>query len=1192
MAAYDTLRAAIDSYIKANGNKEITGTVLNDILNAMVSALGADTRFAGVAVPSTNPGNPEGNVVYFASQAGTYSNFGGIVLPLGIHILVWNGTAWTSQTWFSVDNTPTQNSQNLATSGGILQAIVDAVGVERLRAIGVEVTSCSFDSNTKKISFFNSANSTLFQLDASAFIIDGMISDVKIEDGNLVIQFNTDAGKQDIEIPLTDIFDPANYYTKTAIDALLDLYYTKTETNALLTAINNKLADGCLYRGMAEPTTNPPTPTTKVFYIATKAGTYTNFGNIAVTEGITILKYDGSNWSKEQISYSDGVFDISAYNGTSYANLSAALGTNGANIPQNLRKGGMSVKFIQTPDNNYIQARLMANSFTTDITKWQVVDDEPTAGSKNLVESGGIVEYVNKDYIHQKSLLMSDIYTSTTDNYLDITRVIRGFYISDGSGTIVQNVKGVCSGFIYVGDIAGSGKVTVSGYTAAQGLFLGVASEAKYVPDVNTYLLSNTSRTIDIPAAAKYIFISLVNPTTNYSDYSTVKISKSNIAATEDFNGKFLGSSLHPEVWEKEIVTEDYLQDTLADILSYKDIVMGKYIDQNNNVADRDGYGYMSYIDVSSINSIEYYGYLPDNQVGVLVYDENYNLLDFWGQSTAVGARTINISSATGKKWMRVNVKLDSDFYVKNHENENYILKKEIVNLNSVSEFDQSKLFGFLGNTMMKATKKGFGINSSGQEVAAKDWECSDYINIEGVQTLKWKSGSDEGSSTYKLVIYDKNYNLIEYFSTLNGAERTINIADYTNSACYVRASFVLYENSYLKDGNGEDLIIKTSIIKNGLDIKTINKHINIFDYYNRNFIENAKIILNGSLVFANGVCVSEIIPVTNTTFTWNYGTGVTWVQDSLLVVFDVNGNVLDFYGLATATNNSRTITLSGDTATNAAYIMMSFAKDAADASLVQGSNIWIPKITAKEQNNKVVHIEVATYNVGYYREGDTYQSDWLKQLKGYMNGIINKDILFVQEDKDPFVKGGHHVKSYETYFKQFYPYRYSSADNLPSIYSKYPLKNTRNIVFNNGQISRTHAFAEVEICGKTIALCSAHLDISGYQEDECAMLVNQFANYDYVIVGGDFNVEVPQSDTGYCQEVYDTFIKAGYKTANWGYWGNIHTQTDVYPDEHTVENQIDSFVVKGFDINSFKVIPNEYPDHKPCVSDLNFSLF
>ena len=419
MAAYDTLRAAIDSYIKANGNKEITGTVLNDILNAMVSALGADTRFAGVAVPTTNPGNPEGNVVYFASQAGTYSNFGGIVLPLGIHILVWNGTAWTSQTWFSVDNTPTQNSQNLATSGGILQAIVDAVGVERLRAIGAEVTSCSFDGTTKKISFFNSADDTLFQLDATAFVIDGMVSDVKIEDGNLVIQFNTDAGKQDIEIPLTDIFNPANYYTKTAIDALLALYYTKTETDALLTAINNKLADGCLYRGMAEPTTNPPTPSTKVFYIATKAGTYTNFGNIAVTEGITILKYDGNNWSKEQISYSDGVFDISAYNGTSYADLSAALGTNGANIPQNLRKGGMSVKFVQSSDNKYVQYRLMSDTFNTTVANWQGVDNKPTPGSENLVNSGGLV----RAYGYNKSQTVSA--TQGTAYYNIFTNITR-----------------------------------------------------------------------------------------------------------------------------------------------------------------------------------------------------------------------------------------------------------------------------------------------------------------------------------------------------------------------------------------------------------------------------------------------------------------------------------------------------------------------------------------------------------------------------------------------------------------------------------------------------------------------------------------------------------------------------------------------------------------------------------------------
>lgn len=42
----------------------------------------------------------------------------------------------------------------------------------------------------------------------------------------------------------------------------------------------------------------------------------------------------------------------------------------------------------------------MANAFTTDVTKWQGVDDKPTAGSENLVESGGVADIigVGKDF--------------------------------------------------------------------------------------------------------------------------------------------------------------------------------------------------------------------------------------------------------------------------------------------------------------------------------------------------------------------------------------------------------------------------------------------------------------------------------------------------------------------------------------------------------------------------------------------------------------------------------------------------------------------------------------------------------------------------------------------------------------------------------------------------------------------------
>jgi len=54
----------------------------------------------------------------------------------------------------------------------------------------------------------------LFNIDATDFIKDGMVSEVKIESDNIVITFNTDSGKEDINIPISRIFDASKYYTK------------------------------------------------------------------------------------------------------------------------------------------------------------------------------------------------------------------------------------------------------------------------------------------------------------------------------------------------------------------------------------------------------------------------------------------------------------------------------------------------------------------------------------------------------------------------------------------------------------------------------------------------------------------------------------------------------------------------------------------------------------------------------------------------------------------------------------------------------------------------------------------------------------------------------------------------------------------------------------------------------------------
>ena len=219
MANFATLKAAINAVIKTNGNKEITGEVLNQVLNAMVTSLGANYQFAGVATPSTNPGTPDQNVFYMAIEAGTYTNFNATVLPAGISILLWNGS-WSHQTFFEIDSVPTSGSDNFISSGAVFEK----------------------------------------------------------------------------------------------------------------------------------------------------------------------MKLDG------------GAYDVSAHNeGATFASLSALLSSENLNtlIPVNVRHGGMSVKFVQSSDNKYVQVRCMANSFTTDVTQWQSVDDKPTAGSENLVESGGVEEYIN-----------------------------------------------------------------------------------------------------------------------------------------------------------------------------------------------------------------------------------------------------------------------------------------------------------------------------------------------------------------------------------------------------------------------------------------------------------------------------------------------------------------------------------------------------------------------------------------------------------------------------------------------------------------------------------------------------------------------------------------------------------------------------------------------------------------------------
>ena len=94
MSNYNSLKSTIDANIKQNGNQEITGPILNSVLNQMVNILGTGYQFAGVATIATNPGTPDAKVFYIANGKGTYEKFGGLEVTEDDVVVFYWDSSW------------------------------------------------------------------------------------------------------------------------------------------------------------------------------------------------------------------------------------------------------------------------------------------------------------------------------------------------------------------------------------------------------------------------------------------------------------------------------------------------------------------------------------------------------------------------------------------------------------------------------------------------------------------------------------------------------------------------------------------------------------------------------------------------------------------------------------------------------------------------------------------------------------------------------------------------------------------------------------------------------------------------------------------------------------------------------------------------------------------------------------------
>lgn len=118
---FQNLIDTITAVIRENGNQEITGQVLQDVLIQMVNSLGENATYAGFAYPTTQPTVPDGKVIWVASTPGIYTYFNNIELEPGqISFLSYENDTWVSQIIYDVDlaNVYSKHYDYVMTSGG------------------------------------------------------------------------------------------------------------------------------------------------------------------------------------------------------------------------------------------------------------------------------------------------------------------------------------------------------------------------------------------------------------------------------------------------------------------------------------------------------------------------------------------------------------------------------------------------------------------------------------------------------------------------------------------------------------------------------------------------------------------------------------------------------------------------------------------------------------------------------------------------------------------------------------------------------------------------------------------------------------------------------------------------------------------------------------------------------------------
>lgn len=212
---------------------------------------------------------------------------------------------------------------------------------------------------------------------------------------------------------------------------------------------------------------------------------------------------------------------------------------------------------------------------------------------------------------------------------------------------------------------------------------------------------------------------------------------------------------------------------------------------------------------------------------------------------------------------------------------------------------------------------------------------------------------------------------------------------------------------------------------------------------------------------------------------------------------------------------------------------------------------------------------KVMQYNCGQWYIGDhdnvpsAKDSEYFNLQSGIIQNV-DADIILLEEYTAQFSKTGRTALSM---LEDMYPYYHEQTDGTTTtvtqraIYSKYPISNYATHAFNDGS-GYYFDTCDITISGLTIHFIYTHLhwnDISK-RASEASVILADANQYDYVVIGGDFNTADNFSTSGADYiAVLKQFADAGYKLASGGDFGFLKTYSS---GSSVMESCLDNIII------------------------------